>query len=356
MDYHPTKTAQELPLQLIDELISQRRQRNFSSTRYIAQKAQLLNTYLATHGRNTVVVAVSGGIDSAVVLGVTSHAAAQPESPIEKIVPLCLPVIGIDQGATNQEPATSRGQEVAAAFGLDAVVVDLAASASQMRSVLDTANQIPSASWSRGQLVAYLRTPAIYYTTSLLTQAGHAPVVAGTTNLDEGGYLGYFGKASDGLVDLQLIADLHKSQVFSVGRTLCVPSSILETTPAGDMFDGRPDEEVFGAPYDFVEMYIELLISGEVLPNQAITDPASLRAQLAKREWSDQTITSFIDQAINLEGLHSYNSHKYRGHSPAVHLDLRDVTIPSGWQFGTWPGNEVLPNTWDISDQPNKAY
>ncbi len=37
----------------------------------------------------------------------------------------------------------------------------------------------------------------------------------GTGNQDEDGYLGYFCKAGDGCVDIQLIADLHKSEVWT---------------------------------------------------------------------------------------------------------------------------------------------
>ena len=35
-----------------------------------------------------------------------------------------------------------------------------------------------------------------------------------------------------------------------------IPESIMQVTPNGDMYDGRIDTEVFGAPYDIVELYI----------------------------------------------------------------------------------------------------
>jgi NAD+ synthase (glutamine-hydrolysing) len=85
--------------------------------------------------------------------------------------------------------------------------------------------------WAAGQLAPYLRTPTLYYLTSLLTQEGMKAVVCGTTNRDEGAYLGFFGKASDGMVDLQLIADLHKSEVYALGKLLAVPEKILTRTP-----------------------------------------------------------------------------------------------------------------------------
>ena len=59
-------------------------------------------------------------------------------------------------------------------------------------------------------------------------------MVMGTGNHDEDGYLGYFCKAGDGVVDVQLIADLHKSEVFKVGALLGVPQSILSSPPSAD--------------------------------------------------------------------------------------------------------------------------
>ena len=62
--------------------------------------------------------------------------------------------------------------------------------------------------------------------------------------LDEDGYLCYFCKAGDGVVDVQLIADLHKSEVFTVGKYLEVPEDILVAPPSADLWDGQTDEEV----------------------------------------------------------------------------------------------------------------
>ena len=78
---------------------------------------------------------------------------------------------------------------------------------------------------------------ALYSITAMLTTYNMRSVIVGTTNRDEGLYLGYIGKASDGMVDLQPISDLHKSQVRLVAKYLDVPQSILDVTPTGDMFD-----------------------------------------------------------------------------------------------------------------------
>ena len=40
-------------------------------------------------------------------------------------------------------------------------------------------------------------------------------------------------------MDVQLIADLHKSQVFEVARELGVPKSIIAAPPTADLWEGQ---------------------------------------------------------------------------------------------------------------------
>ncbi len=174
--------------------------------------------------------------------------------------------------------------------------------------------------WASGQLVSYARTPALYYITSLLTQQGHAAVLLGTTNRDEGGYLGFIGRASDAMVGVQVLSDLHKSEVYAVAKSLGAPESVLQATPTGDIYDGRADEEVFGAPYDFVELYLLWKDLGSVDERNSF-----------RREWSPEAEAQFAFFAHNLEELHRYNRHKYIGKSPAMHLDILHAATPGGW-------------------------
>jgi len=92
-----------------------------------------------------------------------------------------------------------------------------------------------------------------------LSQSGYPCVVMGTGNYDEDGYLCYFCKAGDGVVDIQLIADLHKSEVFQVGKYLDVPEEILGAAPSADLWEGQTDEDEMGISYDFIELYIGYL-------------------------------------------------------------------------------------------------
>merc|ERR1711982_45345 len=123
----------------------------------------------------------------------------------------------------------------------------------------DTAAEITGNKFSTGQLKSYQRTPVGYYTAQLLTQQGFPCIVLGTGNYDEDGYLCYFCKAGDGIADVQLIADLHKSEVFTVGHHLKVPGEILNAAPSADLWDGQTDKDELGISYDFVELFTEYL-------------------------------------------------------------------------------------------------
>ena len=136
----------------------------------------------------------------------------------------------------------------------------------------------------------------------LLGQAGTPCIVMGTGNRDEDGYLGYFCKAGDGVVDVQLIADLHKSEVFKVGAALGVPASILNSPPSADLWEGQTDENELGVSYDFVELY-----TGWYLPLDEVERQAFL-AGLDKESLDEWEQLSGI-----CESVHARNEHKLNG-------------------------------------------
>ena len=295
-----------------------RKKRNFNPKEYIEQKSNLLNEYMNKYGLKACVIAISGGIDSAVVLGIVKKASEQTNSPIKKIMPMLLPILK-STGVTNQNEATNRGKELCEKLDLKPYIIDLTSVNNEIRKSLEPVIEIKGEDWAIGQLGPYSRTPVLYYTTSLLNQERFGAIICGTTNKDEGAYLGYVGKASDGMVDVQVISDIHKSEVYQVARELGIPKSIIEAIPSGDMYDSRTDETVFGASYDFVELYLNYL-------NMEDSEKEKLISSL-----DEKSKEQFDFYAKNLENLHKYNLHKYMAKSPAVHLDLYDSSVKGGW-------------------------
>lgn len=318
MKVYNEQSDKKISEQLKSILIEIRKKRNFNAIEYIEQKSDLLNEYMSKYGLKACVIAISGGIDSAIVLGIIKRASEKENSPIKKIIPMLLPIMK-STGVTNQNDATNRGKELCESLGLKPYIIDLSSINNEIRNCLEPVIEIKGEDWAIGQLGPYSRTPILYYTTSLLNQDGYGAIICGTTNKDEGAYLGYVGKASDGMVDIQLISDIHKSEVYAVARELNIPESIINVTPSGDMYDSRTDETVFGASYDFVELYLNYLNMEESKKKELI---ASL---------DQESKEQFDFYARNLENLHKYNLHKYMAKSPAIHLDLYDSSVKGGW-------------------------
>ena len=82
----------------------------------------------------------------------------------------------------------------------------------------------------------------------------HRMLVVGTGNKVEDFGVGFFTKYGDGGVDISPIADLLKSEVYELGRTLGIIDAIMQATPTDGLWtDNRSDEGQLGASYDELE-------------------------------------------------------------------------------------------------------
>ena len=79
-------------------------------------------------------------------------------------------------------------------------------------------------------------------------------IVVGTGNKVEDFGVGFFTKYGDGGVDISPIADLFKSEVYSMAEVLGIIQEIQEAAPTDGLWDdGRTDEEQMGATYEELE-------------------------------------------------------------------------------------------------------
>lgn len=83
-------------------------------------------------------------------------------------------------------------------------------------------------------------------------------IVVGTGNKVEDYGVGFYTKYGDGGVDIAPIADLYKTEVWELGKHLGVDPRIVSATPTDGLWDdGRTDEDQIGASYAELEEAME---------------------------------------------------------------------------------------------------
>ena len=200
-----------------------------------------IKNYAESNGIRSLVVGVSGGIDSAVTstlaaetglitycIGMPLHQKEEQES---------LSDIHLDWlGDTYWEVKTEK-------FNLTDVFETFR---STMRNYGD--DQLALAN-SR----ARLRMSTLYQVAQ--TVGG---IVVGTGNKVEDYGIGFYTKYGDGGVDIAPIADLYKTEVWELGKHLGVNERIINAQPTDGLWeDGRTDEDQIGVTYAQLEEAME---------------------------------------------------------------------------------------------------
>lgn len=294
-----------------------RDKRGFDVDDYLGKKLVVINNFFEKAGLNALVIGLSGGVDSALVASLMIEASLQPNSPLQKIRCVIAPIEG--EGTTGQELATKKAVEQCQLLQHKTSKIEFQIHnlTNAYQAIINDSQTQDKSAWTKGQMASVLRTPAFYYHAAILQELGYKSLVVGTTNRDEGAYIGFWGKASDAMVDLQPIADIHKSEVYQLAKVLNVSSAILQDAPRGDVWDGRNDEQMIGAPYWFLELYQLLL---EYREEETFVTSLTV-----------ESLSLYQKYKHNIEQLHQLNSHKYKVGSPAHFIDIMNRKIPNGW-------------------------
>jgi len=87
----------------------------------------------------------------------------------------------------------------------------------------------------------------------------HGGIVVGTGNRVEDFGVGFFTKYGDGGVDISPIGDCLKTEVWDMGRELGLPQEIIDAAPTDGLWDdGRTDEGQLGMSYPELERAMNL--------------------------------------------------------------------------------------------------
>lgn len=297
-----------------------RKLRNFQPAEYIDKKIAAINKFFREENLDAAVLGLSGGIDSMVVLRLLLKAKEQPNSPIKKVAGMSIPIEGI--GAVNQfgnKCSVEREMDKKDLNGkFDYHVVYAESAIEGITKYFPVENEN---AWAQGQLFSLIRTPIFYYQAALLQGQGLKSIVVGTTNRDEGSYIGFFGKYSDMAVDLQPIADLHKSEVRAVAKLLDISDEFINKPATGDVWDGKNTEEMMGFDYEFLECYL--------LWKEFDMFPADFDSICGL---TNEDLNTIDRLGVKVETWHKKNSHKYRSGFMCKFIDVINRKIPGGWQ------------------------
>lgn len=228
-----------------------------NNTAVIDHIVDWMKQYVTKSSTKGFVVGVSGGIDSAL----TSTLAAKTGLPV-----LCLEM-PIHQADSQVTRAREHIQQLESQFpNVSSIEADLTPVFDQFVDSLPAVDDEESRFLSLANARARLRMTTLYYFAGL-----HNYIVAGTGNKVEDFGVGFYTKYGDGGVDISPIADLMKTEVFSLAETLGVIEEIQVAKPTDGLWgDDRSDEDQIGASYPELEWAMKY--DEESQPQEALSE------------------------------------------------------------------------------------
>ena len=196
-----------------------------------------ISDYAKENEISSLVIGVSGGVDSAV----TSTLCAKTGL---RTIALSMP---IHQMKSQNDLSISHCNWLKSNWNnVETDTVDLSATFDSISNALGSKGDSEMA---LANTRARLRMATLY-----AFAASNNGIVVGTGNKVEDFGVGFYTKYGDGGVDISPIADLYKSEVFSLADSLGVIQEIQEAPPTDGLWDdGRTDEDQIGATYQELE-------------------------------------------------------------------------------------------------------
>ncbi|GAA4798900.1 NAD(+) synthase [Litoribaculum gwangyangense] len=211
-----------------------------------------LKDYATNAGMKGFVIGVSGGIDSAV----TSTLCAKTGLPL-----LCLEM-PIHQSPSQVSRALNHIKWLKSKFSqVSMTQVNLTPVFDSLIEALPAVDDEENRFMSLANTRARLRMTALYYFAAL-----EKYLVAGTGNKVEDFGVGFYTKYGDGGVDLSPIADLLKTEVYTVAKYLGINQEIIDAAPTDGLWgDDRTDEDQIGASYPELEWAMKMDDEGKTI-------------------------------------------------------------------------------------------
>lgn len=257
--------------------------RNWS--REIEHRVAFLREALVAAGRTSLVLGISGGVDS-LVAGRLSQLAVESlryERPEAEFIALRLPY--------GQQADESDAQQALEFIQPDRTsVVDIRPAVDALHDAAVAG--FPDASgertdFERGNVKARLRMTVQYEVAAL-----NNGLVVGTDHNAEA-VTGFFTKWGDGACDLLPLRGLNKRQVRQLARALGASEHLAGKPATADLESLRPlhaDEEALGMPYDIIDDFLE----GKGGPEDQLTALVGLYRKTAHKRMDPPSADKYL--------------------------------------------------------------
>lgn len=257
-----------------------------------------IKNYASAAGIKTLIVGLSGGVDSALVALLCTKTS--------------IPTVCVAMPCHSSTSSLNRAKEFTSAYDLKLLTVDLAAVNNNIIEQLKS--DIKENLTAVGGLRSCLRAPTLSYIA--LSMKG---LIIGTGNRSEDKLIRYFQKFGDGCVDICPISDLFKSEVYELFAHMTQLNSpaavnIYNATPTADLWGPdiiHEDELEIGLKYDEIEWGDRQNTNNNIITD--MTDPVRNPA------W--HSYTSRQRQIIcKMHALEKASRHKYNPNLPICQL------------------------------------
>lgn len=194
----------------------------------IEETVEFLKQTYEKVGAKKAVIAVSGGIDSALSLTLLTKAIGS-----ENIIPVFLPYKNQDMSDAKE---ICKWNKIAEEQWVE-IQID------EATDLLASTLKINNDKLRNGNVMARIRMIVVYD----IAKKDQA-LVCGTENKSEN-FLGYFTRFGDEASDVEPILNFYKTQVRQLVEYLNLPSIFLNKKPSAGLWQDQTDEEQFGFTY-----------------------------------------------------------------------------------------------------------
>lgn len=218
-----------------------------------ARRVAFIGDALRASGLRTLVLGISGGIDSTLAgrlaqLAVQALRAGTGDAAYRFIA------VRLPYGAQFDEADARAALDFIRAD--EVLTVPIAPGVDALAAPIAALNELPPArgDFVRGNIKARCRMVVQY----AIANAHHGLVI-GTDHAAEA-VMGFFTKFGDGACDLAPLTGLVKGQIRALARHLGAPAHLVDKTPTADLENltpGKPDEVSYGVTYAEIDAFLQ---------------------------------------------------------------------------------------------------